>query len=132
MSAKKKQHSWRRVFVVMFVLYMGVLIYLYFGKMPSFLKLPRTILDIPSDKVGHFLMFLPYPFLAHGSSFTGKRKWRDLLFVHLSGILIAFVFELLQSTLAVHRTTDPWDLVANVASLTLATLILSVIDLFKK
>ena len=111
---------------------MGVLIYLYFGKFPPFLKLPRTILDIPSDKVGHFLMFLPYPFLAHGSSFTGKRKWRDLLFVHLSGIAIAFVFELLQSTLSTWRTTDPWDLVANVASITLATLILAIIDLFKK
>lgn len=131
MSAKKKS-TWRRVFIVLFVLYMGVLIYLYFGKFPSFLKLPRTILDIPSDKVGHFLMFLPYPFLAHGSSFTGKRKWRDLLFVHLSGIVIAFVFELLQSTLVSYRTTDPWDLVANVASISLATLILSVIDLFKK
>lgn len=131
MSAKKKS-AWRRVFIVLFVLYMGVLIYLYFGKFPSFLKLPRTILDIPSDKVGHFLMFLPYPFLAHGSSFTGKRKWRDLLFVHLSGIVIAFVFELLQSTLVSYRTTDPWDLVANVASISLATLILSFIDLFKK
>lgn len=131
MSAKKKS-TWRRVFIVLFVLYMGVLIYLYFGKFPSFLKLPRTILDIPSDKVGHFLMFLPYPFLAHGSSFTGKRKWRDLLFVHLSGIVIAFVFELLQSTLVSYRTTDPWDLVANVASISLATLILSIVDLFKK
>ncbi len=131
MSAKKKS-TWRRVFLVLFVLYMGVLIYLYFGKFPSFLKLPRTILDIPSDKVGHFLMFLPYPFLAHGSSFTGKRKWRDLLFVHLSGIVIAFVFELLQSTLVSYRTTDPWDLVANIASISLATLILSIVDLFKK
>ena len=131
MSAKKKS-AWRRVFIVLFVLYMGVLIYLYFGKFPSFLKLPRTILDIPSDKVGHFLMFLPYPFLAHGSSFTGKRKWRDLLFVHLSGITIAFVFELLQSTLASYRTTDPWDLVANVASISIATLVLAIVDLFKK
>ncbi|MBQ7640448.1 MAG: hypothetical protein IJS91_05620 [Bacteroidales bacterium] len=131
MSAKKKS-TWRQVFIILFVLYMGVLIYLYFGKFPSFLKLPRTILDIPSDKVGHFLMFLPYPFLAHGSSFTGKRKWRDLLFVHLSGIVIAFVFELLQSTLVSYRTTDPWDLVANIASISLATLILSFIDLFKK
>lgn len=131
MSAKKKG-AWRKVFIVLFVLYMGALIYLYFGKFPSFLKLPRTIMDIPSDKVGHFLMFLPYPFLAHGSSFTGKRKWRDLLFVHLSGIAIAFTFELLQSTLASYRTTDPWDLVANIASITIATLILAVIDLFKK
>ena len=131
MSAKKKS-TWRRVFIVLFVLYMGVLIYLYFGKFPSFLKLPRTILDIPSDKVGHFLMFLPYPFLAHGSSFTGKRKWRDLLFVHLSGIVIAFVFELLQSTLVSYRTTDPCDLVANIASISLATLILSIVDHFKK
>ena len=58
MSAKKKG-AWRKVFIVLFVLYMGALIYLYFGKFPSFLKRPRTILDIPSDKVGHFLMFLP-------------------------------------------------------------------------
>ena len=131
MSAKKKG-AWRKVFIVLFVLYMGALIYLYFGKFPSFLKLPRTILDIPSDKVGHFLMFLPYPFLAHGSSFTGKRKWRDLLFVHLSGIFIAFAFELLQSTFSPWRSTDPWDLVANISSITIATLLLAIIDLFKK
>lgn len=132
MSAKKKKVVWRKVFVVLFVLYMGALIYLYFGKLPTSLKLPRTLWGIPSDKVGHFLMFLPYPFLAHGSSFTGKRKWRDLVFVTLSGIAIAFAFELLQGTLASYRTTDPWDLVANIAAISVATLILSVIDLFKK
>ena len=47
MSAKKKKVVWRKVFVVLFVLYMGALIYLYFGKLPTSLKLPRTLWGIP-------------------------------------------------------------------------------------
>lgn len=132
MSAKSKRKGWRRGFIILFALYMGILIYLYFGNVTSSLKMPRSIWDIPFDKFAHFVMFLPYPFLAHGSSFTGKRKWRDLVFVLLSGIAIAFLFELLQGTLTTYRTTDPWDLVTNIASLSVASLILAIIDLFKK
>lgn len=131
MSNKAHKSSIRgKVFIFLFIIYMAALVYLYFGKsFPS--SLPKELWGYKIDKVAHFLMFLPFPFLAHGS-FSGKRKWRNLLFIFFLGIVIAYAFELFQHDIAPYRTTDPWDLVVNIASLTIATFILAIIDIFRK
>lgn len=121
----------RFIFIFLLLAYLAVLSYLYFGNIPKSSMLPDKLWGFEIDKVVHFAMFFPYPFLAHGS-FTGKRKWRNLLFIFFFGILLAYCFELSQSSISPNRTTDPWDLVFNVASLTLATFLLAIIDLFKK
>lgn len=121
----------RAVFIFLFISYLAVLSYLYFGKISRSSLLPDKIFGFEIDKVVHFIMFFPYPFLAHGS-FTGKRKWRNLLFIFFFGIVLAYSFELSQDKIVSYRTTDPWDLIFNVASLTIATFILAVIDLFRK
>ncbi len=131
MSSKNHTNLRGRACLVLFLIYFAALTYLYFGKVSKIATLPKEIYGIPFDQIGHFLMFLPFPFLAHGS-LKGKRKWRNLLFIFFSGIVIAYAFELLQEKVSPFRTTDPWDLVINIASLTIATFIMSIIDLFRK
>lgn len=121
----------RFIFIFLLLSYLAVLSYLYFGNIPKSTLLPDSMFGFEIDKVVHFVMFFPYPFLAHGS-FTGKRKWRNLLFIFFFGILLAYCFELSQSRISPSRTTDPWDLIFNIASLTLATFLLAIIDLFRK
>ncbi len=88
------------------------------------LGIERTnILGIPIDKCIHFIMFLPYSFLAYLAS-TRKNYWRTLFFVGMSGIVIAFLLELSQGMFTTERVTDIWDLVANVTAILIGTAVL--------
>jgi len=129
--SKSKSTSVRTAILVLFFIYLGCVGFLYYGNISTTTTMPESLFGFQMDKVAHFLMFLPYPFLAHGS-FKGKRKWRNLVFVIISGIALAFAFELTQERIASYRTTDPWDLVANIASLTVSSFIVAIIDLFRK
>lgn len=130
MSNSKSSTIRTAVFIV-FIIYLACVAFLYYANISPKATMPEDIFGFKMDKVVHFLMFLPYPFLAHGS-FKGKRKWRNLVFVILGGILLAYGFELTQERLASYRTTDPWDLVANIAALTVSSFIVAIIDLFRK
>lgn len=129
--SKSKSTSVRTAILVLFFIYLGCVGFLYYGNISTTTTMPESLFGFQMDKVAHFLMFLPYPFLAHGS-FKGKRKWRNLVFVIISGIALAFAFELTQERIASYRTTDPWDLVANIASLTVSSFFVAIIDLFRK
>lgn len=129
--SKSKSTSVRTAILVLFFIYLGCVGFLYYGNISTTTTMPESLFGFQMDKVAHFLMFLPYPFLAHGS-FKGKRKWRNLVFVIISGIALAFIFELTQERIASYRTTDPWDLVANIASLTVSSFFVAIIDLFRK
>lgn len=129
--SKSKSSPVRIAIFALFVIYLACVSFLYYANITPKSTVPESLLGFPTDKIVHFLMFLPYPFLAHGS-FKGKRKWRNLVFVILSGIVLAYCFELTQEKLAAYRTTDPWDLVANLAALTFSSIIIAIIDLFRK
>lgn len=129
--ANSKPKLFHRLILVVFAAYLATLALLYFGNFKISPDMPRELWGIPMDKIAHFLMFLPYPFLAH-RSLTGKRKWRNLVFVILSGIVLAYCLELTQHTVNPLRTSDPWDLLTNIASITVASFILSLVDLIRK
>ena len=117
--------------VAVFILYLGVLVYLCFGHPTAFFKVPHSLWGIPIDKVIHFLMFFPYPFFAQ-AAFYFKNRWRSLVFVIITGIIFCFAFELLQDKITTYRTTDPWDLFYNVAAVTVGSTIIALVTLFRK
>lgn len=129
--SSRKSSKLRTVVFILFIMYLGCVSFLYYGNITTKSTIPESMFGFQTDKIAHFLMFLPYPFLAHGS-FRGKRKWRNLVFVIISGIVLAYCFELTQERIATYRTTDPWDLVANMAALTFGSFIVAIIDLFRK
>jgi len=129
--SKSKSSVFHTVILILFIIYLIFIGFLYYANISPNARVPRSLWGFATDKVVHFFMFLPYPFLAHGS-FTGKRKWRNLCFVILSGIILAFALELTQEKLAVYRRTDPWDLIYNMAAITISSIVLAIIDLFRK
>lgn len=129
--SKSKTGFFHTAVLILFILYLAFIGFLYYANISPSAKIPKSMLGFATDKVAHFCMFLPYPFLAHGS-FKGKRKWRNLVFVILSGIMLAFALELTQEKLAPYRSTDPWDLVYNMAAITISSTLLAIIDLFRK
>ncbi len=117
--------------IAVFILYMGFLAYLCFGHPTAFFKVPRTLWGIPIDKVIHFAMFFPYPFFAQAAFFF-KNRWRSLVFVIITGIIFCYTFELLQDKITTYRTSDPWDLSANIAAVTIGSTIIAIVTLFRK
>ncbi|MDD2595369.1 MAG: VanZ family protein [Bacteroidales bacterium] len=90
--------------------------------------IPDKMFGIPIDKCVHFVMFLPYPVISF-FAFKGKNFWRTLYFVLFSGLIIVTIVELSQNILTVNRVTDPWDLVANIAAITLGSVIIALCKL---
>ena len=118
--------------IILFLAYLGLVVWLCFGNFKPSPDLPRTILGFPIDKVVHFLMFLPLP-VAGAIAFDFRSWWRTLALTTLLANVLAFSLENLQSRLTATRVTDPADLCANLLGITVGLLLAVVIGLaFRK
>lgn len=93
------------------------------------IKAPDLLFGIEIDKVVHFLVFLPYPFLlwlAFNKRFIKHRNLFICFLIPLTGLLFAIATELLQS-LNPTRDFDIFDILANILSIIFASLVLNVI-----
>ena len=121
---------------LLFLLYLGAVAWLCFGRFDSLTEAPRFLGNIPMDKVVHFLMFLPFPVLAFLSFGKKTEKLRQSLLHILSafaaGSLFAAGTEAVQGWLLPYRTGDPADLLADFLALGTGSLLILVIDLWKQ
>lgn len=98
-------------------------------------KLPdiqKTIFGFPTDKVAHFLMFLPFPILMYlAYDHLTDKVWRAFLFAAVSfllGAIVAAGTEYGQSLLP-YRTMDLADFKADLLALAASGLIVLAIDI---
>lgn len=123
----------KTVFRVAFYVYLAALAVLCFGSFSSLPEVSKTILGIPTDKVVHFCMFLPFPILAFLAydKYTGN-PGKVLVFgliTLLVGCLLAAGTELGQAYLTDYRSGDPLDFLADFAGLLTGSVIAILIDL---
>lgn len=117
---------------ILFVLYLAALAFLCFMHADKLPDMQKTLLGIPTDKVAHFLMFLPFPILAFLAYDHATNKfWSALLFAVLTmavGAGIAWGTEYIQGMLP-YRTRDMADLRADLLALGISTLGVFIIDI---
>ncbi len=94
----------------------------------------QYIFGIRLDRYIHFTMFFPYPFVAgifmkSCKKMAPYRKYTGLIIL-VSGIVLAFLAEFSQEALTSYRDTDPYDLVANITGVILATIAVFIIGKF--
>ena len=124
------------LFQIAFGVYVVAVLMLCFGHFDNSPSLPTTFLGIPTDKVAHFCMFLPFPILA----FLAFDKYTEtpkstLLFSSLTfvaGVLLALGTEWGQAHLTNYRSGEPWDLAADLLALLLGTLVIIYWDIRKQ
>ena len=114
---------------ILFGLYLVAVALLCFGKFDSSQDVPMDLWGIPTDKIVHFLMFFPFPFLAclAAGGYRGER-WQATfrtVIAFLAGCAFAAATEWIQTWLS-YRSGDPVDFGADA----LAILLGSVIVLF--
>jgi VanZ family protein len=100
--------------------------------MPSF---ELTFFGLPIDKVVHFLMFLPFPFLAFKTldSEVPKHGRRGLLILGITaaGTALAALTEFVQGYLS-YRSEDTYDLLSDYMGLGSGIIILIIYLIFKR
>lgn len=122
----------RKLYVVLLILYLGAVAWLCFGSFDNAPSIKESFLGIPTDKLIHFSMFLPFPVIARGL-FIGvtKKPLHSLLLVlglFVIGCIIAAVTELGQG-LTDYRTADPNDFLADGIGLATGSIIALILDL---
>ena len=122
---------WRICKIILFLAYVAAVAWLCFGTIKPDPNIPRSIFGFPTDKVVHFLMFLPFPILGT-IAFDFRSWWRTLSVMTSLANLAAFTLEQLQSRITTIRITDPKDLNANFLGISLGLLIAILIGLFAR
>lgn len=117
---------------VLFFIYLAAIAFLCFMHVDKIPDLQKTILGIPTDKVAHFIMFLPFPiltFLAY-DHLTNK-AWNAILFAvltFLAGAAIAALTEYVQGLLP-YRSKDFSDFRADLLALLISTAGVFLVDI---
>ena len=117
---------------ILFILYLAAIAFLCFMHADKLPDMQKTFLGIPSDKVAHFLMFLPFPILAFLAYDHATNKfWSALLFAVLTfavGAGIAWLTEYIQGMLP-YRSRDLSDFRADLLALGISTLGVFITDI---
>lgn len=122
----------RKFYVVLLVLYLAAVAWLCFGCFDNAPSIQESFLGIPTDKLVHFSMFLPFPIIARGL-FIGitKKPIHSLLLIlglFLVGCVIAGGTELGQG-LTDYRSADPKDFLADGIGLAVGAIVALILDL---
>ena len=124
------------LFRILLVAYLAAIAYLCLGKFDNISHVPGTIFGIRTDKVVHFLMFFPFPFLAFFSFDQITRKpWHSLLFsivIFGIGCFIAATTEVMQALLTSYRTGDIADFRADTLSMAISSVLVLILDILIK
>ena len=112
---------------VVFLLYLAAVLYLCFGNFSDMSSVAKRFLGIESDKVVHFLMFLPFPVLFYMAfGWRTRNPWHSILLA----IIIAAGTELVQDLIP-YRASDIVDFMADFLALCISAVVTLIIDLNK-
>lgn len=115
----------RTISVILLLCYIGAVIFLCFFKFDNLPSIDSYIFGLPKDKIVHFLMFLPFPFLVHFCCFPDITGWKKAAafssVIFLIGCLGAAATEFGQG-LTDYRSMDAGDLLADAIALVAGSL----------
>ncbi len=119
---------------IVFLLYLTAVLYLCFGNFSDMSSVAKLFLGIESDKLVHFLMFLPFPILFYFAfGWKTRNPWHSILLgiaILALGSLIAAGTELVQDLIP-YRASDLKDFMADFLALCVSSVITLAIDMNK-
>ena len=128
-------HHRRIISAVLFCLYIAAVAYLCFARPEELPKLPDSWFGLASDKIGHFLMFLPFPLLGFitfdSSLMSGWRRAALVFAICVIGAGAAVGTEQIQAQLE-YRSAERADLIADAAGLAAGVLLTAVYIMTRK
>ncbi|MCR4571178.1 MAG: VanZ family protein [Bacteroidales bacterium] len=117
---------------ILFFLYLAAVAFLCFMHVDKLPDVQKFIFGIPTDKIAHFLMFLPFPILAYLAydHLTNKLSHAFLfaLGTLIFGLLLAYGTEYIQGKLP-YRSMDIRDFKADALAIALSTAAVFIVDI---
>ena len=121
----------RIFFGILLLIYLAAVLYLCFSTLQNLPHVQRKILGIPTDKLVHFVMFLPFPFLMYLTFAPITRKFfkalMHVLIIFGLGCALAAGAEMVQKQLS-YRTADLKDFEADVLALVVGSVFIFLIN----
>lgn len=117
---------------IIFLVYIAAILFLCFGRFDSMEDIPRFILGVPSDKVVHFTMFIPFTFfvgLAFFFKYIGKSKYIPVFI--MAGMVMGFLFAITTEVgqhYIPYREADPFDFIADALGIIFGGCLVFLID----
>lgn len=121
-------------YFIVLCLYMAAVSYLCFARPDDIPTMYTYFLGIPFDKVAHFIMFLPFPFLAFMTLNTEASKTgKGLLLsgIAVAGALVAAATEYIQSKIS-YRSAEPYDLLSDFIGISVGMIVVIVYHITRK
>lgn len=116
---------------ILFLLYLVAIAFLCFMHVDKLPDVQKFIFGFPTDKVAHFLMFLPFPILAYlAYDHLTNKVWSAILFAlatFVIGCLLAYGTEYVQGRLP-YRSMDIKDFKADALALAISSVFVFIID----
>lgn len=116
---------------ILFLIYLAAIAFLCFMRVDTMPEIQKDLFGIPTDKIAHFIMFLPFPILAFLSfDHTTRKAWGAVLFAlvtFVAGAAIAYGTEYVQGFLP-YRSKDMSDFRADLLALVISTIGAFLID----
>ena len=116
---------------ILFFLYLVAIAFLCFMHVDKLPEVQKYLFGIPTDKVAHFLMFLPFPILAYlAYDHLTNKVWSAILFAvatFIIGSLLAYGTEYVQGRLP-YRSMDINDFKADALALAVSSVFVFIID----
>lgn len=128
-------HKGNIFFKLLLLSYIAVVAYLCFGKFDNIPNVAKELWGIPMDKIVHFCMFFPFPIITYLAFDNKTTKARHSIILSIGilfiGLVMAAGTEIIQSKIS-YRSGDRNDLIANILALSISTLIIFIIDIYKQ
>lgn len=125
----------RYIWAFILCCYFAVVLALCLAKPGQIPALEKSIWGIPADKIAHFLMFLPYPYIAYTAfrpaEYARQRHLMVLIAVLAAGTGIAMGTERLQA-LSDYRSYEIGDFYADVIGMTVSSIIAAIYIILRK
>lgn len=117
---------------ILFLLYIAAVAMLCFMRVDKLPDVQKFIFGIPTDKVAHFLMFLPFPILAYlAYDHLTNKLGHAVLFAIATmafGALLAYGTEYIQGRLP-YRSMDLNDFKADLLALAVSCVFVFIVDI---
>lgn len=127
--------SRRLIPIIVFCLYLAAVLYICFAKPEDIPRFDATWFGLPSDKIIHFAMFLPFPILAYLVFEFPESRWYwkavTIFVIIIIGIGLAWWTEKMQSKLT-YRTSDIKDFLSNIYGIASGGLITIIYTIFRR
>ena len=123
-----------RLYGIMMTLYLGAVVVLCFANLGAG-PAQNSFWGIPGDKIAHFLLFLPFPFLAWGCTRPREETVPYILIkiflIFLLGLLLGFLTEYIQGYLP-GRCRERLDFLADFCGITATCLGIVILKLCRE